>query len=534
MTMMAARQIFLLLVSLLPFLTTAQYFADEPSDAQVIQGDEITLRCSLAGSYSAKLYWRVPSTNTLIGPDYDVPMSQTQSFEIIGEPFRREYNLKIKQVTGSHKGEYRCVLIWDGSDLEIESKSANIDVIEIKTDGTPGCMAENGIELIEGDVGRLLCLSQDTSLDLRWRRDGLDLTRSDIMSDFASNAIVSTVTAHPLDHEQEYTCVAIGSTLPSCSLTLSVRYKPIVKVESSGGTVTGKTGRYDCSAEGNPDAFAYEWYYNQYKVGYEEHPRFNRVRLENSGATLVIPDLGSEDNGVYLQCEVLNEVGVGIGSYNVTVTAGKSLAQVVGPILLAVILGVVFILMLFYYCWWKHQQGRLKRIIKKHLPAPRTKSTIPTITGPAMRMNTQYAIPRSGLDLEGVGYGPDTSTAYSPDEDAFGTIDYGDDDDDDDAIRPIPRKKSISSSIGARPNGSDSDNDFIVRDTENLEADEEAVNKVFTYYVNPNFPNQKSIKGSPGKNKYDFSDESNGMNGIALDYNGQDVGPDGEMLSTEL
>ncbi len=96
---MAMRQIFLFLVSLLPFWTNAQYFADEPSNAQVIEGDEITLKCALMGSYSAKLYWRVPSTNTLIGPDYDVPMSQSDSYEIIGEPFRREYNLKIKQVS---------------------------------------------------------------------------------------------------------------------------------------------------------------------------------------------------------------------------------------------------------------------------------------------------------------------------------------------------------------------------------------------------------------------------------------------------
>ncbi|XP_072050848.1 synaptogenesis protein syg-1-like [Amphiura filiformis] len=417
MTIMAARQIFLLLVSLLPSLTTAQYFAEEPSDAQVIQGDELILRCSFAGSYSAKVYWRVPSTTMLIGPDYDVPMSQTESFDIVGEPFHREYNLKIKQVTIEHKGEYRCVLIWDGSDLEFESKPAYIDVIEIKSDGTPGCLAENGIELIEGDIGRLLCLSQDPSLDLRWRRDGLDLTRSDVMSDFASKAIVSTVTAHPSDHEQEYTCVAVGSTLPYCSLTLSVRYKPIVKIESSGATSTGKTGRYDCSAESNPDVFTYEWYYNQYKVGYEEHYRF-RVRLENSGATLVIPDLSSEDSGAYLRCEVFNEVGIGIGTYNVTVTPatpGKSLAQVVGPILLAILLGVVFILMVFYYCWRKHQQRRLTCIIQNNLPAPRKKSTTRTITGPAIPMNTQSAISRSGLDLEGVGYGPDTSTAYIPD-----------------------------------------------------------------------------------------------------------------------
>ena len=99
---MAAYQIIILVViSLLPFITKAQsnYFADEPSDAQVIQGDELILRCSIAGTYNAKVYWRVPSTDVLIGPDYDVPSSVSSQFEIVGEKFRREYNLKISQVS---------------------------------------------------------------------------------------------------------------------------------------------------------------------------------------------------------------------------------------------------------------------------------------------------------------------------------------------------------------------------------------------------------------------------------------------------
>lgn len=441
------------------------------------------------------------------------------------------------QVAATHEGEYLCVLIWDTGNLEVKSEPANIDVIKIATDGTPGCMSKDGRVLTEGQTGTLLCLSQNPNLDLRWQRDSLDLSRSVVSSDFAPNAIESTVTAHPLDHQQEYTCVASGSGLPVCSVTISVRYKPVVTLESSGATSSGNDGRYDCMADGNPDAFAYTWYYNQYEVGFLEHPRFNRVKLENNGATLVIPDLTSDDNGAYIRCEVLNEVGTGMANFNVTVTASKSLAQVVGPILLAVILGVVFILMFLYYCWWKHQQGRLKRIIKKRLPAPRTKSTIPTITGPAIRMSNSHMntnlVPRSGLDLEGVGYGPDTGYhGYSRDEDAFGTVDYNDDDDDD-AIRPIPRKKSISSSVGIRPNGSESDNDFIVRDAELDAEEEEEINKKFTYYVNPNFAKPTKGKDSPSKNSYDVDGGSSTM--INIDFTeGPDAGPDGEMLSTEL
>ena len=97
---MAAYHIIILVaILLLPFLTRAQYFADSPSDTQVIQGDELILRCSIAGTYNAKVYWRVPSTDVLIGPDYDVPSSVASQFEIVGEKFRREYNLKISQVS---------------------------------------------------------------------------------------------------------------------------------------------------------------------------------------------------------------------------------------------------------------------------------------------------------------------------------------------------------------------------------------------------------------------------------------------------
>lgn len=421
------------------------------------------------------------------------------------------------------------MLIWSNG-LEISSRVAQVNVVEITTDGTPGCLAVGGRTITEGEERELFCGSQDTSLDLRWQRDGVDLSRKVENSPFAPNAISSTFIAQMLDHEQEYDCVALNSALPVCTVKLTVRFKPRVTLESTGASQTDRDGQYDCSADGYPDAFAYNWYYNDYEVGYVEHPRFNRVRLENNGARMVLPSLSSSDNGAMIRCEVINEVGMGLARFNVTITSSKSLAQIIGPILLGIILAVVACMLFLYYCWWKHQQGRLKRIIKKRLPAPRTTSTIPTMTGlgPAMRMNSQYIIPRSGLDLEGVGYGPDTNMGYSPDEDAFGPTDRTDR--DDGAIRPIPRRKSTStSSLGPKPEelegDSDEDNDYA-RD----EDFDEDTNKVYTYHVNPNFPQLK-----PKLAELTTYDEHEGSNGIAMDFmDGPETGPGGEMLSTEL
>ena len=89
----------ILLVALLPFLTKAQYFALEPENADVIQGDDVVLSCSILGTYSAQVFWRIPSnSDRLVGPDYSVPADFTDEFDITGEPFRKEYNLRIKQV----------------------------------------------------------------------------------------------------------------------------------------------------------------------------------------------------------------------------------------------------------------------------------------------------------------------------------------------------------------------------------------------------------------------------------------------------
>ena len=457
------------------------------------------MRCRITDEPNIKVYWSVPGVSSYIGPNNVISTDTPSRFSVQGQE-TGEYNLVISQVQQEDNGPYICVVILNSDQADtrvmLYSETATLTVIEVPDTGDTVCWSTGGRVTLVGDPVSLRCASSDPAVGLTWFLGDLNLGHSSLNISPQGTGIETEFPAQSQANLQTYTCQPDNGQYSPCSVTLEVKHPPLVIIEDDGVIETGLDARFACRATGNPDNFAYTWHYNGYQVRFEEHSRFNRARLEKSGSVLVLPDLTDIDNNVTLRCEAVNALGATVASHEINARVGKTLAQIIGPILLGIIIGLVLIVLVLYAIWWRRQRIKVQQISKKKSKSVERNNSrrdeVPTVdTGIVYRQTlggfgSRYGkkstsngdLARSGLDLESVGYGPDVTQipAYRATAE--------EEREDDGALRPIPRKKSTgsmsSTAIGSKATVAD--------DTALISPNEEPS---FTYHVNPHFEDHR-------------------------------------------
>ncbi|XP_038078710.1 kin of IRRE-like protein 2 [Patiria miniata] len=488
-----------LIVVLVP-LVSSQVFLTEPRDAEVLMNAPMTMPCSISSTTQATVYWEVPgSVNRLyVEPNQQLPAGTPARFSIGGQDGTGNYNLNISRVQIEDEGMYTCnVIVDDGrGDIQPEtltSQSAILTVIRVPPIGDPVCWIREGRLVEVGDDLSLMCASSDPTVELKWYLGDVPLSSSNFETYSPGPGIRYSILAESSVNQRTFTCQPNKGQYEACQVTVVVRHSPIVTIEADAMMETGIDATFTCTAIGNPPDFAYTWHYNEYQISFAQHPRFNRARLEKSGSVLILPDLTDSDNNATLRCEAVNDVGEATASHVIRALPGKTLAQIIGPILLGIILGLVLIVLLLYAIWWRRQRRKVKQINKKKSVKRsfslrnRAQEDVPTVDSGIVYTQTRGGfgsrygktatsngdLARSGLDLESAGYGPDVTSipAYRATAE--------EEREDDGALRPIPRKTSMSSlASGARGQSTTADDASLISPNEE---------KSFTYYVNPHF-----------------------------------------------
>ncbi|XP_033635361.1 cell adhesion molecule 3-like [Asterias rubens] len=528
-------------------LITAQLFMVEPRDAEIMLNDSVTMRCTITYQPDATVFWSTPGASTLIGAT--TPLENLEGrFSIINGQ-SGENNLVINKVLPRDSGPYVCiVIIANGFETtRFESETGTLRVVQVPESGDTVCWTEQGRMASVGDPISLKCASSDPTVSLTWFVGDVDLSSSPVSISPRGTGIETEFLAQSQTNLKTYTCQPNSGDYTPCSVTLEVQHPPVVLIEEEGVIETGLDARFKCMATGNPDNFAFIWHYNGYQVGFEEHSRFNRARLESSGSVLVLPGLEDADNNVTLQCEAVNALGSEKATHVINARAGKTLAQVIGPIILGIILGLVLIVLFLYFLWWRRQRIKVEEITKKNKSVKRSDSRrteVPsvdtgivytqTVGGFGSRYGKKNAsngdLARSGLDLESVGYGPDVTNipAYRATAE--------EEKEDDGALRPIPRKKSTSSlsSMAATNHPSSS---TTADDASLISPKDES--SAFTYHVNPHFEDYRFPPiESQSENDFGSDEKKEKLQNRNIEPETPDTnfhsGDDDNIISTEL
>lgn len=532
-------------------------FENKEPSKEVLEGFDVTLSCviqDIQGSSDVTFHWSVPAIKgkTLSSTSLD----QGDRFivtEEIAEPrgdsatVTGSSTLTISNATISDDGVYSCQLLpKNGGDI-LATIETDLSVIQFDPQTNAACWVEPTSMPVLKDTTVLRCATrQSTSIQLTWEAEGVELEGE--QSESAGVTFLLQELAVPLDWDEiPLLCLEKDTRKVLCRTSVTLLYPPVVSVIPDGEILYGSEARFNCSTMARPEEVTgYRWWYDEIPVRPNAHHRFNRVRLENDNKTMVLPDLSAADDaGFNITCEATNDVGTGESKpYKIVGNYPTPVSNIVGPILLAVILIILLAVVLAFFFWWRGQRRMVRQIStkRKKINNARQKSELPTSLNVYSGSASFVAV--SPMDLEAIGYGPDVSSKPSqvePNDRQDRDSGVG-----DDGIRPIPRRASISSSLGKANFGyeddeqSQTDMNFESPDAP-VDPSEEKL-KSYSYEVNPNFNNYRrsqtfDVVAIPSSENGDSDTEIKSIPSDAEgsdDESGHSATPSGHIVSTNL
>ncbi|XP_033111942.1 cell adhesion molecule 2-like [Anneissia japonica] len=453
-----------------------------PRDIAGVLGSSKRLECTVTDvSYSTDVVWKVPSSSILINQQASIPLSYVEKFSTETETVdvtknEYKYSLVINNIQPTDNGDYQCKVVHRPNSNIVDSDTANLQVVSANSNGRPTCFANPSGELITGETVTLTCISGSSTADLVWRANG-QLLPATSSTKYANSTSELSFTVS--QGGQKYTCVSISQT-SECSLILTVQYAPTVQITLTADKVEiGKSVSFTCNAVGNPNSFTYIWYYDGNLVS--QYNRISGFQLNDNGKMLTLPDVTSVDDGVTLTCVVFNTIGEGAAEYSITTVEGRTTAEIVGAVLVCVVAYIILMILIAFTIWYCRQKKTIKEIKNKEM-VRRAESA-------RRKRQNNAVIPVQPMRMRG-----STNAGYLSEV-------VSKDDDDEDRLRPIPRRKSETSSIGKKGSNESSMSDYIVHDMSTEDEDHEDTS--YVYQVNPHFGENRK-KGSYTVNRDEF------------------------------
>ncbi|XP_071818657.1 uncharacterized protein [Apostichopus japonicus] len=531
----------LCLLSLLYSVTAVTVVNNEPQK-EVLEGFNVTISCVVEDIFnpsSMTFHWTVPgiSGRTVQASD-GIPDGQYLVTSDLPEPrgdigtVTGTSTLTVFGANDTTDGTYICQL-FDNDNTVVATSETELSVITFDKTTDSACWVEPSKIALEGSKVTFRCATRNqgdlSELDLAVGSTRLDGVKTVV----SGTTFVSQTISVPLDLDQkDVSCVDGISGDVLCSSSVSLMFHPRVTVVPDGEIVYESDARFNCTATGRPmDGFIYRWWYADVPIVQSSHHRFNRVILENNNQTLVLPDLSASfDAGINLTCEVTNAVGTGRNDpYTIEGREPRSVASTVGPILLAVIFLIIIIVLIIFFIWRRGQKRMVRSIsTRRKMTAKdnRNTSELPTLQGSDYTGHGSF-VAVSPMDLEAMGYGPDiTSNKSSKVEPNDRDSGVG-----DDGIRPIPRRGSVSSSVGKVNYGYEQDTQS--QSDMNFESADAPVDpyeqklKSYSYEVNPNFNSYRKsqifdVVTIPTSDNENGDDSDTEIRTIASDSGGSD------------
>ncbi|XP_077864655.1 hemicentin-1-like [Saccoglossus kowalevskii] len=334
-------------------------FTENPRSTSVLKDDMVTLHCRINVSLSAMVYWVGPMGLPIVPSD-----SNSNTNNVIITPFAGQFDLQILSSQKSDMGEYYCVAEVAADSHVYQSNRATLIVIEpspLQNDHR--CFPDMNIELREGDQILLTCLivTDNPNVQLIWRKDddfsdeGGNTERRD-SSITVKKLLVSLTSRH---HGVKYSCVALDENnheFRTCYIgALGVMFAPKALIIASANQYVGYNAKYLCDATGNPPPSRMTWFFAGMRLPHQDLPRFI---ISNDKKMMRIAETMETDDNEIIRCEVSNDVGDGVAYYTVQL---ESIMNLVGPIAVGIILGLVVLLMCVFLCWWKRYSRRRER-----------------------------------------------------------------------------------------------------------------------------------------------------------------------------
>ncbi|PIK58425.1 hypothetical protein BSL78_04646 [Apostichopus japonicus] len=413
----------LCLLSLLYSVTAATVVNNEPQK-EVLEGFNVTISCVVEDIFnpsSMTFHWTVPGIigRTVQASD-GIPDGQYLVTSDLPEPrgdigtVTGTSTLTVFGANDTTDGTYICQL-FDNDNTVVATSETELSVITFDKTTDSACWVEPSKIALEGSKVTFRCATRNqgdlSELDLAVGSTRLDGVKTVV----SGTTFVSQTISVPLDLDQkDVSCVDGISGDVLCSSSVSLMFHPRVTVVPDGEIVYDSDARFNCTATDG------RW-------------RFYLPMVF--------------DAGINLTCEVTNAVGTGRNDpYTIEGREPRSVASTVGPILLAVIFLIIIIVLIIFFIWRRGQKRMVRSIsTRRKMIAKdnRNTSELPTLQGSDYTGHGSF-VAVSPMDLEAMGYGPDITSNKS------NKVEPNDRDSGvgDDGIRPIPRRGSVSSSVG--------------------------------------------------------------------------------------
>jgi len=279
-----------------------QFFSREPSDVAATEGGKVVLPCQVQNK-GGVLQWTRDGFG--LGQDRGLPGFPRMS--MVGGDHDRDWDLAISGVQLSDEAVYQCqVTSATGTVPPIRSTTARL--IVLIPSGPPRITSGQHITMWEGKEQNLTCQAEGgkPAAQLEWKVDGMKIkniqTKTEKIPGSVTFKTISTLKLEPrkADDGVSVSCF-ISSTGESSSATLTVLYKPVVKIShDKTDIIEGDTVVFNCDSSSKPADVQFTWLVDSKEMlhpGGQQH--------------FVMEKMSRKQNNARVMCRAQNSVGTG-------------------------------------------------------------------------------------------------------------------------------------------------------------------------------------------------------------------------------
>lgn len=165
---------------LISLATAQQAFIFEPSDVSVVIGQTITLLCSVSDK-AGSIAWTKGGNQPISIERNIIDPNNRDRYTVIGDDSSQDFNLQITSAELTDAGDFQCQVTASGSDGEIVSTVATVEVIDVPIQVFTIEPSNTNVPI--DTTATLQCAVQDKAGFLQWEKDGVIITNDTTILD---------------------------------------------------------------------------------------------------------------------------------------------------------------------------------------------------------------------------------------------------------------------------------------------------------------------------------------------------------------